>query len=389
MHQDLEKQLRLAQRKLADHEDALLATERQKADWARKMDKVSRDLMSEREKSSELQTRAHQTETGAQKLQERLTKLNVESQVKDEEIALLRSRENKTIVEHVHVLEKAKNVTDRELAATKRERDELAVLVKSLDQHKARLISDIEDMAKQNDLFRKQVKTSSLSTEAAHPQLAAERKTNAELEKRIRELEKRLQHGVEVQKRLELAEKRNASLEKELKYEQAKRAPEVQTKSESRFSTSPSHTRLLQELQLNNEQLKHQMSEELRRGQFGPSAANENGLSDRPKKNTGKLLRRMAGLLLTLPQANGRPMLQGIERMVKSLQSMNPVSLGVTIRNPSNIETVRDEVKRLQTLAKESDKARLIAAQERAKAEGKLRQMQALVCVSTALKPTC
>lgn len=292
MYQDLEKQLRLAQRKLADHEDALLATERQKADWARKMDKVSRELKSEREQSLELQTRAHQTETEAQKLRERLTKLDAESQAKNEEIALLRSRENKTIVEHVHVLEKAKKVTDRELAATKRERDELAVLVKSLDQHKARLISDIEDMAKQNDLLKKQVKTSPDSaSEEASIQLAEQRAMNAEKEKRIRELEKRLQNGVEVQKRLELAEKRNASLEKELEYEQAKRVPQLQAKSESRFSTSPSHTRLLQELQLNNEQLKHQMSEELRRGQFGPSVADENGLSDPRKKQNGKLLR--------------------------------------------------------------------------------------------------
>jgi myosin protein heavy chain len=292
VYQDLEKQLRLAQRKVADHEDAVLATERQKADWARKMDKVSRDLKSEREKSLELQTRAHQTETEAQKLRERLTKLDAESRAKNEEIALLRSRENKTIVEHVHVLEKAKKVTDRELAATKRERDELAVLVKSLDQHKARLISDIEDMAKQNDLLRKQVKTSPDSaSEEASTQLAEQRATNVEMEKRIRELEKRLQKGVEVQKRLELVEKRNASLGKELEYEQAKRVPEVQARSGSHFSTSPSHTRLLQELQLNNEQLKHQMSEELRRGQFGSSAADDNGSSNPLKENTGMLLR--------------------------------------------------------------------------------------------------
>lgn len=284
--------MRLAHRKLADHEDALLATERQKADWARKMDKVFRDLMSEKERFVELQTRSQQTEMEVQRVREQLTKLDAESHVKDQEIALLRSRENKTIVEHVHVLEKAKKVTDRELAATKQERDELAVLVKSLDQHKARLISDIEDMAKQNDILRKQAKPLTDPTaENASAQLAAERKAKVEMEKHIRELERRLQKGADseqLQKRLDLAEKRNASLEKELKLSiEASRIPAVQPKlSESRFSTSPSHTRLLQELQLNNEQLKHQMSEELRRGQFG-ATADENGLSNVSKRTSG------------------------------------------------------------------------------------------------------
>jgi hypothetical protein len=46
---------------------------------------------------------------------------------------------------------------------------------------------------------------------------------------------------------------------------------------------------------------------------------------------------------------------------------------------------VRDEIKRLQVVANESEKARLAAEQERAKAEGKLWQMQALVCDSYQL----
>lgn len=279
--------MRLAQRKLTDHEDALLATERQKADWARKMDKVSRDLMNEKAKAVELQSRSHQTETEAVRLREQVAKLGGEAHVKDTEIALLRSRENKTIVEHVHVLEKAKKVTDRELAATKRERDELAILVKSLDQHKARLILDIEDMAKQNDALRKQGKTVAGPADFADAsaQLPSERKAKAEMEKHIRELEERLQGGVEfaeLQKRLKLAEQRNASLEKDLAVAvESKRTLAVPTTTaESRFSTSPSHTRLLQELQLNNEQLKHQMSEELRRGQLGVSPAGGNESPD-------------------------------------------------------------------------------------------------------------
>lgn len=243
--------------------------------------------MDEKAKAVELQSRSHQTETEAVRLREQVAKLGGEAHDKDVEIALLRSRENKTIVEHVHVLEKAKKVTDRELAATKRERDELAILVKSLDQHKARLILDIEDMAKQNDALRKQGKTVAGPADFADAsaQLASEQKAKAEMEKHIRELEERLQGGVEfaeLQKRLKLAEQRNASLEKDLAVAvESKRTLAVpSTTAESRFSTSPSHTRLLQALQLNNEQLKHQMSEELRRGQLGVSPAGENESPD-------------------------------------------------------------------------------------------------------------
>lgn len=42
---------------------------------------------------------------------------------------------------------------------------------------------------------------------------------------------------------------------------------------------------------------------------------------------------------------------------------------------------------RLQAAANESEEARLAADRERAKAEGKLRQMQALVCPSRPLSP--
>lgn len=268
--QGLEKQLSLAERKLADHEDALLATERHKADWARKLDVANRELKSERDKAIKLEIAAQQSQVESLEIREQLDKLASEAKGKDTEIALLRSRENKTIIEHVHVLEKAKKVTDRELAVTKRERDELATLVKSLDQHKARLISDIEDMAKQNEMLRQRVKPSPAASEQSDlsVQVQAERKAKLQAQNRVQELEKQLKARADVETRLAAAEKRNADLEKELANQVQDGRQVEQTK---RFSTSPSHTRLLQELQLNNEQLREQMSEELRRGQTGLS----------------------------------------------------------------------------------------------------------------------
>jgi myosin protein heavy chain len=264
---------------LADHEDALLATERQKADWARKLDHVTRDLKAEREKAIRLETLSQQSQAEASGLRERLDKFASEAKAKDAEIALLRSRENKTIIEHVHVLEKAKKVTDRELAATKRERDELATLVKSLDQHKARLISDVEDMAKQNDMLRKQVKPS-MPQEDVSAQVEAERRAKLQAQTKVQELEKQLGGFSDIQGKLEAAERNNVALKQEL-------ASLGRTDQQSkRFSTSPSHTRLLQELQLNNEQLRDQMSEELRRGQFGATDEKRKSLPSRMGKSS-------------------------------------------------------------------------------------------------------
>jgi myosin protein heavy chain len=105
------------------------------------------------------------------------------AKLQEDEIVLLRSRENKTIVEHVHVLEKAKRVTDRELAAVKVERDQLVAVMKSLEQQKSRLIGDIEDMARQNELLRTEMRSTpkpkELSTEELNREKEARQKAGA------------------------------------------------------------------------------------------------------------------------------------------------------------------------------------------------------------------
>lgn len=363
---------------MADHEDALLATERQKADWARKLDHVSRDLKSEREKATQFQTLSQQSRAQNSGLKERLDKLASEGKAKDAEIALLKSRENKTIIEHVHVLEKAKKVTDRELAATRRERDELATLVKSLDQHKARLISDIEDMAKQNDVLRKQVRSPPMSEDEVSVQVQAERRAKVQAQNRVQELEKQLKSRGDVddiRKQLEAAEQRNVSLKQEL-------AALGRSKNDlpaeiRRISTSPSHTRLLQELRLNNEQLREQMSEELRRGQ-NPSTDGKRKSLDLSRRPEGKLLGMSSSGTdhvhsTAAPISAGRITSDG-DMPCEFLPDHYPIT---------DAASVKDEVSRLQAIVMESQKARQTAEAEKALAEDKLRQMQALVSLFT------
>lgn len=331
MQQKLEKDLQIAQRKLADHEDALLATERQKADWARKLDVLSKDFKNEKERRTQLEHQYRMVETEAQTLQQRLGTLALEAKAKDEEVALMRSRENKTIVEHVHVLEKAKKVTDRELAATKRERDELATLVRSLDQHKTRLISDIEDMAKQNDLLKKQLKAppaasvpSIYSSQANANQEAGQEATNKirDLQRQVKQLREREPPGTggtakitpsyterhdhatdsqldvsisDLRDQLQAAGLRITTLESELSNAMTQMktgsTDGVVGKSHNTpLPTSSSNTRLLQELQLNNAQLKQQMSEELQRGKLGSLPGSKNTRSlDLAKMLSGTL----------------------------------------------------------------------------------------------------
>lgn len=77
--------------------------------------------------------------------------------MRDKEIEYLRSRENKTVVEHYHVMEAAKKFTDQQLAEQIRENTRLNKLLKSLETHRNRLNADLEDLARQYDELKAKV----------------------------------------------------------------------------------------------------------------------------------------------------------------------------------------------------------------------------------------
>ena len=170
-------------------------------------------------------------------------------QARDAEIAILKSRENKTVVEHVHVLEKAKRMTDRELAETRQDRDRLSAMVRSFEQQRGRASKEHEELIRQHELLKAELgyekraaRTVAVQADDVHAERAARQAAEAAKMEAVRSHKS--------------AQVRIAQLEQEL--------------SEARKSQVPrkelaTPTRLLQELQLNNEQLRNEMDEQLGR----------------------------------------------------------------------------------------------------------------------------
>jgi len=161
------------------------------------------------------------------KLERDLKKALDDLHQRDWEVSQLRSKQDKTIVEHVHVLEEAKRVTDRQLADTQKELLELNVYVKSLEKAKTRLIGDAEDLTRQTERERQELKAREKAAKAQEQQvlqirqeLEAERKGKEVAETASRRVEaesKNLLSQVAVlQQQLSTSERSKGQLEKEL-----------------------------------------------------------------------------------------------------------------------------------------------------------------------------
>lgn len=103
---------------------------------------------------------------------------------KEWEIKQLESRQDKKIVEHVHVLEKAKKVTDQQLRDAQEELQKNAVYIRSLEKAKLALTREAEDFVRENKMEQVELraieKTARANEERALKALAAlesERKT--------------------------------------------------------------------------------------------------------------------------------------------------------------------------------------------------------------------
>lgn len=161
-----------------------------------------------------------------------LVKAAGEIKARDAEISLYKSRENKTIVEHVHVLESAKKVTDRQLAQQVRENARLNTVMKSLETHRNRLVGDLEDMTRQYNMLKA---SRSKEARSARASMSAEDKdaTMALDDER---------------KARRLAEARAASLEKDLQ-DQRRQLSTVSLSSPSRNGNSPASEGKLAKMQ--------------------------------------------------------------------------------------------------------------------------------------------
>ena len=205
--EDLESSLREMQDKYNDLEDAVLLIEEEKSDWARRMETTSRQLKDESAKRQHFESELHISHVElashrntALEAEREIAKAAGEIKARDAEIALLRSRENKTIVEHVHVLEQAKKVTDRQLAEQVKENSRLNTLMKSIESHRNRIQADFEDTTRQFEMLKS---TKSREARSARASMSADDK----------DLEEAL--GDERRSR-QVAESRIASLEMDL-----------------------------------------------------------------------------------------------------------------------------------------------------------------------------
>lgn len=145
-----------------DYEEAIIAIERDKGSWAAQMAELQRRLDAENKQRLKLEDLKIRTDSELGSLQDRLSrterellKVGTDFDALDAECRLLRSRENKTIIEHVHVLEAAKRLTDRQLADSKLELDSLRVYVRSLEKAKA---GDAETLSRQGERERKAIR---------------------------------------------------------------------------------------------------------------------------------------------------------------------------------------------------------------------------------------
>ena len=152
----LEKQLQASATKHQDLEDALLELERRETNWKRQADQVATELSAE-SKRRELLEQAHkQAERNANSLQQlvagkdkEISGLKHELTLAQQEMRKLQSMQNKTIVEHVHVLEEAKKYTDRQLQDAQSKLQELAHYTKTLEKSKTRLVTENEDLTRE------------------------------------------------------------------------------------------------------------------------------------------------------------------------------------------------------------------------------------------------
>ncbi|KAJ1018874.1 hypothetical protein NDA16_004677 [Ustilago loliicola] len=152
----LEKQLSTAATKHQDLEDALLELERRETASKHKVDQLATELSAESKRRELLESAHKQAERNANSLQQlvagkdkEISGLKHDLTLAQQEMRKLQSMQNKTIVEHVHVLEEAKKYTDRQLLDAQSKLQELAHYTKTLEKSKARLVSENEDLTRE------------------------------------------------------------------------------------------------------------------------------------------------------------------------------------------------------------------------------------------------
>ncbi|KAA1065110.1 hypothetical protein PGT21_025068 [Puccinia graminis f. sp. tritici] len=152
----LEKQLSASVLKFQDMEDAMLKIERERSAWNRQVEDLKSKLEVELTKRVELEHDNSSLEKDLKVHKDTVSEheknaagLRKELTLKNQELHKAISLQDKTIVEHVHVLEEAKKYTDRQLSEAQALLRDQTGQLKLLDRTVARLKGEAEDLTRE------------------------------------------------------------------------------------------------------------------------------------------------------------------------------------------------------------------------------------------------
>lgn len=212
----------------------MLQLEREKSASDRQLEASRKQLEAELSKRTQLEQLASRQKTELVQLRDRTTKYDRElnkvlTDLKNREwdVKQLESKQDKTIVEHVHVLEEAKRVTDRQLADAQTELQKNAAYIRSLEKSKTRLAGEAEDLVRQTERERVELRSKEKAAKAQEEKAALaladfqnERRAKEAAELTIRRLQSDLKDSQgqvsDVKQQLHAVQRAKENLETEL-----------------------------------------------------------------------------------------------------------------------------------------------------------------------------
>jgi myosin protein heavy chain len=189
----LEHQLANAKARCEDFEDTVMQLERDKLAHDRQLEAIRLQLDAESSKRAKLEqlmsrqkSELAMAKDRAAKFEADLKKVWTDLRKREWEVKQLESRQDKTIVEHVHVLEEAKKLTDRELENARLELEKNAAYIRSLEKAKSRLAGEAEDTARERERERVELRSKEKAARSLEEK-ATRALTDIEQERRARE----------------------------------------------------------------------------------------------------------------------------------------------------------------------------------------------------------
>jgi myosin protein heavy chain len=159
----------------------MLQMEREKSDHDRQLEASRKQLEGETAKRAQLEKTVAVHKAELTKLRERNAQLDAELNRALSDLAAreaearaiqIQTVQHTTIVEHVHVLEEAKRVTDRQLADAQAELANNQAYIRSLEKAKQRLTSEAEDLTRETERERLELRTKEKTVRAQEEKMS-------------------------------------------------------------------------------------------------------------------------------------------------------------------------------------------------------------------------